>query len=247
MKNIGEIEPPRALPSRIINNHKNGDLSDRFPPSHVIDTLKETPLRTTFNRGNTIHDHIINNEDDNLCDLDCGLEGGSCFMEKEHRYKKDRNFNENDWIKITKRCLCPLGRQGERCEEDQSITAPHFSGYTSHLSLPTLTNAYSDLQLSLEFRPESLDGIILLTGETQEMTGDYLALLLREGHVELRRDCGTGPGAVRTSGRVRLNHWNRLTVFRHDWGVWLQLNGGRHDEGRSQVYIITYILYLYMY
>ena len=50
-----------------------------------------------------------------------------------------------------------------------------------------------------------------------------------------RLDCGTGPGAVRTSGKVRLNHWNRLTVFRHDWGVWLQLNGGRHDEGRSQV------------
>ena len=69
---------------------------------------------------------------------------------------------------------------------DQSITSPHFSGRTSHLSLPTLTNAYSDLQLSLEFRPESLDGIILLTGETQEMTGDYLAIVLREGHVELR-------------------------------------------------------------
>ena len=69
---------------------------------------------------------------------------------------------------------------------DQSITSPHFSGRTSHLSLPTLTNAYSDLQLSLEFRPESADGIILLTGETQEMTGDYLAIILREGHVELR-------------------------------------------------------------
>ena len=69
---------------------------------------------------------------------------------------------------------------------DQSITSPHFSGHTSHLSLPTLTNAYSDLQLSLEFRPESFDGVILLTGETQEMTGDYLAIILREGHVELR-------------------------------------------------------------
>ena len=53
--------------------------------------------------------------------------------------------------------------------------------------------------------------------------------------LNFRLDCGTGPGIVRTSGKVRLNHWNRLTVFRHDWGVWLQLNGGRHDEGRSQV------------
>ena len=74
--------------------------------------------------------------------------------------------------------------------------------------------------------------------------------------LHFRLDCGTGPGIVRTSGKVRLNHWNRLTVFRHDWGVWLQLNGGRHDEGRSQVswnlfYIrnspITYSLYLKLF
>ena len=61
----------------------------------------------------------------------------------------------------------------------------HFSGH-SWISLPTLTHAYSDLQLSFEFKPEAEDGILLLTGETRDMTGDYLALLLREGHVELR-------------------------------------------------------------
>ena len=33
---------------------------------------------------------------------------------------------------------------------------------------------------------------------------------------------------------MHLGRWNRLTVFRHDWGVWLQLNGGKHEEGRSQ-------------
>ena len=54
------------------------------------------------------------------------------------------------------------------------------------MSLPTLTHAYSDLQLSFEFKPETPDGVLLLTGETRDMTGDYLALLLRDGHVELR-------------------------------------------------------------
>lgn len=52
--------------------------------------------------------------------------------------------------------------------------------------LPTLTNAYSDLQLTIEFKPESENGVLLTTGETQDMTGDYLALLIRDGHVELR-------------------------------------------------------------
>ena len=50
-----------------------------------------------------------------------------------------------------------------------------------------------------------------------------------------RLDCGTGPGIVRSTSKANLGRWNRLTVFRHDWGVWLQLNGGAHEEGRSQV------------
>ena len=68
---------------------------------------------------------------------------------------------------------------------DRYITSPRFSG-RSYIALPTLTNAYSDLQLSMEFRPEEEDGILLLTGESADMTGDYLALLIRDGHVELR-------------------------------------------------------------
>ena len=68
---------------------------------------------------------------------------------------------------------------------DQLVKSPRFSGQ-SYLSLPTLTNAYSDLQLSLEFKPESPNGILLLTGETGDMTGDYLTLLIRDGHLELR-------------------------------------------------------------
>ena len=50
-----------------------------------------------------------------------------------------------------------------------------------------------------------------------------------------RLDCGTGPGLVRSSHRVALGSWNHLSVFRHDWAVWLQLNNGHKEEGRSQV------------
>jgi hypothetical protein len=49
-----------------------------------------------------------------------------------------------------------------------------------------------------------------------------------------RLDCGTGPGIVRSLDQVQLYRWNTLTVFRHDWGVWIDLNDGRHEEGRSQ-------------
>ena len=50
-----------------------------------------------------------------------------------------------------------------------------------------------------------------------------------------RLDCGTGPGVVRSNSKVILNQWNDLAVNRHDWGVWIQLNKGPREEGRSQV------------
>ena len=80
---------------------------------------------------------------------------------------------------------------------------PRLSGH-SHLALATLQNAYSDLHLAIEFRPEAGDGVLLITGEVdsyrasisiifvfvltqaEDMTGDYLALLLVDGYVELR-------------------------------------------------------------
>ena len=123
-ENIEEIEPPRALPSRIVNNipsghHKNGDLSDRFPHTMKLDLMNDNSKNLKTNDDTENNNFIkYNSEEDesNSCDLDCGVDGGSCFMEKEHHYKNDRNFNENDWVKIKKRCLCPLGKQGTKCE-----------------------------------------------------------------------------------------------------------------------------------
>ena len=39
-------------------------------------------------------------------------------------------------------------------------------------------------QLRVEFRPESFDGIILLTGERDDLTGDFMALLIHQGFIE---------------------------------------------------------------
>ena len=85
-----------------------------------------------------------------------------------------------------KKCLCPVGWSGDQCEDMVMISGvPRLSGY-SHMTLPTLQNAYSDLHLSLDFKPESWSGVIMITGQTDDMTGDYLALILNDGYVELR-------------------------------------------------------------
>lgn len=36
-----------------------------------------------------------------------------------------------------------------------------------------------------------------------------------------------------------LNQWNRLTLYRHRWDAWIQLNNGKHVEGRSKVCFVT--------
>ncbi|XP_072391898.1 pikachurin-like [Diabrotica undecimpunctata] len=151
------------------------------------------------------------------CPLDCGP-GGGCSLE---------NAEESPM------CLCPLGRGGERCNEDKEIQSPRFTG-SSWLAFPALRGAYKHVQLSLELRPEAYDGIFFLTGERDDMAGDFMALLLHQGFVEFRFDCGSGVGVVRSEETVLLNQWNHITLYRHRWDAWLQLNGGKHVQGRSK-------------
>ncbi|KYB26728.1 Pikachurin-like Protein [Tribolium castaneum] len=151
------------------------------------------------------------------CPLDCGP-GGGCVV---------RNSNEEP------ACLCPLGRGGDRCEQEMEIRSPRFTG-SSWLAFPALRGAYKHVQVSLELRPEAYDGIFFLTGERDDMAGDFMALLLHQGFVEFRFDCGSGVGVVRSEETVLLNQWNHITLYRHRWDAWLQLNSGKHVQGRSK-------------
>ncbi|GJQ82652.1 hypothetical protein Trydic_g19669 [Trypoxylus dichotomus] len=152
------------------------------------------------------------------CTLDCGP-GGGCIIGGEDGE--------------TATCLCPLGKGGERCEKDLEIRSPRFTG-SSWLAFPTLRGAYKHVQVTLELRPEAYDGIFFLTGERDDMAGDFMALLLHQGFVEFRFDCGSGIGMVRSEETVLLNQWNHITLYRHRWDAWLQLNGGKHVQGRSK-------------
>jgi hypothetical protein len=54
-------------------------------------------------------------EVDAFCNLDCGLNGGQCFME--------RQVDTGD---IKKRCLCPAGKTGQGCSSGKTkITFSH--------------------------------------------------------------------------------------------------------------------------
>ena len=65
------------------------------------------------------------------------------------------------------------------------IQIPRFSGQ-GWLAFPALKAAYKHVQLEIEFRPEVWDGILFLTGERDDLVGDFMALLIHQGFVEFR-------------------------------------------------------------
>uniref|UniRef100_A0AAG5D5E4 Pikachurin n=1 Tax=Anopheles atroparvus TaxID=41427 RepID=A0AAG5D5E4_ANOAO len=154
------------------------------------------------------------------CTLECGPEG-TCFNGMEGSTASAMH------------CLCAFGKTGLRCEEDTKVNTPRFTKH-SWVAFPALRGAYKHVQLHVEFRPESFDGILLLTGERDDLTGDFMALLLHQGFVEFWFDCGSGMGRVKSEETIVLNQWNTITIYRHRWDAWLVLNQGNRVQGRSK-------------
>ncbi|XP_050441016.1 pikachurin isoform X2 [Adelges cooleyi] len=130
-------------------------------------------------------------------------------------------------------CRCPFGKTGSNCQTTNPIRYPRFNGL-GWLAFPPLRGAYKHVQISLEFRPESWDGILFLAGERDDLVGDFMAILLHNGFLEFRFDCGSGLGVVKSEETVVLNEWNTLSVYRHRWDAWIQLNQGKRIAGRSK-------------
>lgn len=79
-------------------------------------------------------------------------------------------------------------------------------------------------EISLEFRPEQPSGILLLSGEHDDLTGDFMIVTLNNGYIEFVFDCGSGKGVIRSSDKVILHQWNTLMIYRYRWEGWIELN-----------------------
>ncbi|XP_050098392.1 uncharacterized protein LOC126579122 isoform X2 [Anopheles aquasalis] len=222
----------RALPLSMaasVEDEASGyqDTRQQIPQELLDDKSAErnsrlTPGATAFN----LHDESQENQTHSVssdskreqCTLDCGPEG-LCSAPVEGS--------------SIARCVCPFAKSGIRCEEELKVNTPRFSK-RSWLAFPALRGAYKHVQLHIEFRPESFDGILLLTGERDDLTGDFMALLLHQGFLEFWFDCGSGMGRVKSEETIVLNQWNTITIYRHRWDAWLVLNQGNRVQGRSK-------------
>ena len=111
-----------------------------------------------------------------------------------------------------------------------TIDDPMFN-YTSYIAYSTIPNALREVQLSLTFKPATLDDSILLyNSQTETGGGDFIALLIRDRHVELRYDSGSGmcPGLWYTNIILDSQTFYSGHKFHFCWKFCVNLGGPVH-------------------
>ncbi|XP_042308445.1 pikachurin isoform X1 [Sceloporus undulatus] len=143
------------------------------------------------------------------------------------------SFCVNDYERSGSRCHCNLGKGGESCSEDVNIQYPQFFGY-SYITFEPLKNSYQTFQITVEFRAEAEDGLLLYCGENEHGRGDFMSVAVIRRNVQFRFNCGTGIAVITSENRIKLGNWHSVTVFRDGLEGWLRLDNNPPVSGRSQ-------------
>ncbi|XP_063870508.1 agrin-like isoform X4 [Scylla paramamosain] len=132
-------------------------------------------------------------------------------------------------------CKCPPGRTGTLCDQMdrtlREVVIPDFDG-DAYLELPTLENVGHSLVLELWFLTRSPDGVLLYNGQMGG-GGDFIALNLRNGHVEFSYNLGSGLATLVSPTRIPLNTWHVVRVRRKKRRGILRVNRGHRVMGKS--------------
>uniref|UniRef100_A0ABM5FU47 Pikachurin isoform X2 n=1 Tax=Pogona vitticeps TaxID=103695 RepID=A0ABM5FU47_9SAUR len=143
------------------------------------------------------------------------------------------SFCVNDYERSGSRCHCNLGKGGDSCSEDVNIQYPQFFGY-SYVTFEPLKNSYQTFQITVEFRAEAEDGLLLYCGENEHGRGDFMSVGIVRRNVQFRFNCGTGIAVITSENRIKLGRWHSVTVFRNGLEGWLRLDNYPPVSGRSQ-------------
>ncbi|KAF1556232.1 Pikachurin, partial [Eudyptes schlegeli] len=177
-------------------------------------TARATTARATRRGGTSSATHLFDLScDETICSAD--------------------SFCINDYNQSGSRCHCNLGKGGETCAEDIIIQYPQFSGY-SYITFEPLKNSYQTFQITLEFRAESEDGLLLYCGENEHGRGDFMSLAIIQHSIQFRFSCGTGVAVITSENKIKLGNWHSITLFRDGMNGWLRMDNDAPVTGKSQ-------------
>ncbi|XP_033615957.1 pikachurin isoform X4 [Fukomys damarensis] len=143
------------------------------------------------------------------------------------------SFCVNDYTLGGSRCHCNLGKGGESCKQDIVIQYPQFFGH-SYVTFEPLKNSYQSFQITLEFRAEAEDGLLLYCGENEHGRGDFMSLAVIRRSLHFRFNCGTGVAIIISRTKIKLGAWHTVTLYRDGVNGLLQLNNDTPVTGQSQ-------------
>eukprot|EP00061_Rhincodon_typus_P011356 g36305.t1 len=116
---------------------------------------------------------------------------------------------------------------------DIAVQYPKFYGY-SYLTFEPLRNSYQKFQITIEFKADVDDGLLLYCGERENGHGDFLSLAIIRRRLQFRFNCGTGAASLVSESRVQTGHWHIATIYRNGINGWLRLDNDTPVTGKSK-------------
>nr|XP_049692713.1 agrin isoform X2 [Helicoverpa armigera] len=117
-------------------------------------------------------------------------------------------------------CLCAGPYTGLNCESlakdgllGTYIETPSFDG-TSYIRLKPL-KAYHKLNIDIEFKAFSENGVILYNQQKPDGTGDFVSLALVNGYLEFRYNLGNGVLILTSLEKITLNEYHKVSAKRY--------------------------------
>ncbi|CAK8688853.1 unnamed protein product [Clavelina lepadiformis] len=132
-------------------------------------------------------------------------------------------------------CICPPGRSDSLCNTVTHSPAymPSFVG-DSYIQRESLgSTVKSRMEIEVLFYCRQPDGLIFYNGQKKSGKGDFVALNLRDGHLEFLYNLGQGIATIRSTSPVTLGDWHLARVSRDMTRGEMSVDGGVPERGRS--------------
>ncbi|CAH4031199.1 unnamed protein product [Pieris brassicae] len=136
-------------------------------------------------------------------------------------------------------CVCSDHYTGINCEtllKDDSLFAyietPSFDG-SSYIRLKPL-KAYHKLNIDIEFKAFSENGVILYNQQKYDGTGDFVSLALVNGYLEFRYNLGNGAIILTSLEKITLNEYHKVSAKRYHRDGILSVDNMEDVAGQSR-------------